>query len=190
MPIRKDDGYLTGQLLLAMPAMDDPRFERTVIYVCAHNADGAMGLVINRSTDVIDFANLLTQLDVATKTEVPDLQIMAGGPVEMGRGFVLHSADYVQETTLVVSETIALTATVDVLTAIAENRGPRANLIALGYAGWAPGQLEQEIQQNGWLTVEADENIVFHTEPALKWPRALAKLGIDPSMLSSTAGRA
>ncbi|MDA5193356.1 YqgE/AlgH family protein [Govanella unica] len=190
MPMRKDDGYLTGQLLLAMPSMDDPRFARSVIYVCAHNADGAMGLVINRLNTAISFPELMNQLGIPTRMLAPQVPIFAGGPVEIGRGFVLHSADYVQETTLVVSETIALTATVDVLSAIAENRGPRANLIALGYAGWGPGQLENEMHRNGWLTVEADENLVFFTDVTLKWPRAVAKLGIDISMLSSDAGHA
>lgn len=190
MPTRKDDGYLTGQLLLAMPGMDDPRFARSVIYICAHNADGAMGLVINRLNTAITFPELMTQLGIATRGSVPQIPIFGGGPVETGRGFVLHSADYVQESTLVVSETIALTATVDVLSAIAEARGPRSNLIALGYAGWGPGQLEDEIHKNGWLTVEADENLVFHTDISLKWPRAIAKLGIDLTMLSTHAGHA
>lgn len=183
------DGYLTGQLLMAMPGLEDSRFERTVIYVCAHSEDGAMGLVINRPCNAIGFPALLEQLDIDVE-DAPELPINSGGPVETGRGFVLHSSDYVQDSTLVVSDTIALTATIDVLTAIASNRGPRASLIALGYAGWGPGQLDDEIQQNGWMTVEADERLVFNTDLKLKWPEAMAKIGVDVSMLSTEAGRA
>lgn len=187
---REEEGYLTGKLLLAMPNMEDPRFTRRVIYICAHTADGAMGLVINQLCSQISFPSLLEQLDIEIEGVAPSLPIYGGGPVETGRGFVLHSADYVQESTLVVSETIALTATVDVLTAIAEGRGPRSSLIALGYAGWGPGQLESEIQRNGWLTAEADEDLVFHTPLDSKWPRAMAKIGIDLSMLSTEGGSA
>ncbi|RMF11699.1 MAG: YqgE/AlgH family protein [Alphaproteobacteria bacterium] len=183
------EGYLTGQLLLAMPGMEDPRFERTVIYLCAHSDEGAMGLVINRPCTNISFPALLEQLGIDVQN-APEIPINSGGPVETGRGFVLHSADYVQDSTLVVSETVALTATIDVLTAIAENRGPRSSLIALGYAGWGPGQLDAEMQRNGWLTAEADEDLVFNTELNLKWPRAMAKLGVDVSMLSTQAGHA
>lgn len=183
------DGYLTGQLLLAMPGMDDPRFDRTVIYLCAHSEEGAMGLVINRPCTAIGFPELLEQLDIDVD-DAPDLPINSGGPVETGRGFVLHSSDYVQDSTLVVSDAVALTATIDVLTAIAENDGPRSSLIALGYAGWGPGQLDDEIQRNGWLTAEADEELLFHTDLGFKWPRAMAKLGVDVSKLSSEAGHA
>jgi putative transcriptional regulator len=190
MPIEHQEGYLTGKLLLAMPNMEDPRFARSVIYMCAHTAEGAMGLVINRLNSAIAFPGLLEQLGIETKGPVPNTPIYGGGPVEIGRGFVLHSADYVQESTLVVSETIALTATVDILTAIAEGRGPQAHLITLGYSGWAPGQLEDEIQRNGWLTVDADMDLVFYTDLNMKWPRAMAKIGVDVTMLSSTAGHA
>ncbi len=183
------EGYLTGQLLLAMPGMEDPRFERTVIYVCAHSDEGAMGLVIDRPCTSIAFPALLEQLEIDVE-DAPNLPINSGGPVETGRGFVLHSADYVQDSTLVVSETVALTATIDILTAIAENEGPRSSLIALGYAGWGPGQLDDEVQRNGWMTVEADEELVFYTDLTMKWPRAMAKLGIDVSMLSTEAGHA
>lgn len=188
--MRNTDGYLTGQLLLAMPAMEDPRFVRAVIYICAHTADGAMGLLINRRCSTISFPGLLEQLEIDIRGTAPHIPIYSGGPVETGRGFVLHSADYVQDSTLVVSETIALTATVDILTAIAESRGPRSSLIALGYAGWGPEQLENEIQRNGWLTAEADEELIFNTEMQMKWPRAMAKIGVDVSMLSSDAGHA
>ncbi len=185
-----DDGYLEGKLLLAMPGMTDPRFDRTVIYICSHTAEGAMGLVINRLINNLTFEQLLEQLNIETEGPVSDIPLHAGGPVETGRGFVLHSADYVHDSTLIVSQTLALTATVDVLRNIAEGRGPRHHLLALGYAGWAAGQLEQEIQANGWLTAEADEEIVFYTHVEDKWPRAMAMLGVDVSMLSTTAGHA
>lgn len=182
--------YLDSKLLLAMPGMTDPRFDRSVIYVCSHDDSGAMGLVINQPFVSLNFEDLLDQLEIETDKPAPPIPLHTGGPVEPGRGFVLHSADFVQESTLVVSETLALTATVDILTALAEGRGPIHHLLALGYAGWGAGQLEQEIQANAWLTAEADEEIIFNTELEQKWPRAMAKLGINASMLSSTAGHA
>ncbi|NVJ69981.1 MAG: YqgE/AlgH family protein, partial [Alphaproteobacteria bacterium] len=151
--------YLDSKLLLAMPNMNDPRFDRSVIYVCSHDESGAMGLVINQPFKSLTFPDLLEQLEIETTDPVPQLSIHTGGPVEPGRGFVLHSADYVQESTLVVSETLALTATVDILTALAQGKGPINHLLALGYAGWGSGQLEQEIQENAWLTAEADDEI-------------------------------
>ena len=184
------NNYLEGQLLLAMPNIGDPRFERTAIYLCSHSADGAMGLVVNRSIQNLTFRQLLDQLGIEVSEPIADIPIHAGGPVETGRGFVLHSADYVQDTTLIVSETVALTATVDVLRAIAQGEGPRHHILALGYAGWAAGQLETEIQANGWLSVRADEEILFNTELEDKWPRAMAMLGVDLSMLSTDAGHA
>lgn len=182
--------YLDSKLLLAMPSMTDPRFDRSVIYVCSHDESGAMGLVINQPFQSLTFKDLLEQLDIETSATVPELVIHTGGPVEPGRGFVLHSADYVQESTLVVSETLALTATVDILTALANGQGPLHHLLALGYAGWSAGQLEREIQENAWLTAEADDEIIFNTELEQKWPRAMAKLGVNVSMLSSDAGHA
>jgi putative transcriptional regulator len=182
--------YLTGQFLLAMPSMPDARFARTLVYVCSHNEDGAMGLVVNRPFEALDFEGLLEQLDIEVDDVVRDIPIHTGGPVETGRGFVLHSADYVQDSTLIVSETVALTATVDILRQIAGGRGPHHALLALGYAGWSPGQLEAEIQHNGWLTTEADDEILFNTDLDQKYPRALAKLGVDISMLSGDAGHA
>lgn len=189
---RKDaeNGYLEGQLLLAMPTMGDPRFERSVIYMCVHSPEGAMGLVINRASDTISFPQLLDQLGIDVEAADEDIAIHAGGPVEPTRGFVLHSADYIQESTLIVSETVALTATVDILKAIARQTGPRNSLLALGYAGWGAGQLDSEIQANGWLHTEADDELLFVTEPELKWPLAMAKLGVDISMLSTEAGHA
>ena len=184
------EGYLTGQLLIAMPTMQDMRFARTVIYVCAHNAEGAMGLVINRLAGTITFPDLLRQLGV----EVPDMEreirVHFGGPVECGRGFVLHSGDYRHDTTLHIADEVALTATVDILHDIARGQGPRRSLLALGYAGWGPGQLDSEIQANGWLSVPADEDLVFDDNLETKWERAIAKLGVDVSLLSGQAGHA
>lgn len=185
-----EDGYLEGQLILAMPGMTDPRFERAAIFLCSHSHEGAMGLVINRHLLSLTFSELLEQLEIDVNGPVLDIPVHAGGPVETGRGFVLHTADYVQDSTLVVSETVALTATVDILKAIAEGGGPRHRILALGYAGWAPGQLEHEIQENGWLSCPADEELVFATEPDDMWPRAMAMMGIDVSMLSSLSGHA
>ncbi len=180
--------FFENKLLLAMPSMQDPRFERSVIYMCSHDASGAMGLVVNRPLEQLNFAGLLEQLDIKTDAEVSDIAIHAGGPVEPGRGFVLHSADFVQDSTLIVSQTLALTATVDILKALAENKGPLHHLLALGYAGWGASQLEEEVANNVWMIAEPDEEILFNTELDLKWPRAMAMLGIDIAMLSSEAG--
>jgi putative transcriptional regulator len=181
---------LTGQLLVAMPQMTDPRFARTVVYLCAHSSDGAMGLVVNRLIDSLTFGSLLSQLGVEAEDVPTDMPVHFGGPVESSRGFVLHTSDYLQDSTLVIDDEIALTATVDVLKAIARGAGPRHRVLALGYAGWAPGQLDAEIQANGWLLVPADLDLVFGVENASKWQRALAKIGIDLSLLSSEAGHA
>jgi putative transcriptional regulator len=183
-------GLLPGQLLIAMPAMADPRFERTVIYMCAHTTDGAMGLVLNRLLGSVTFPDLLEQLGIKGAKLDDEIRVHFGGPVESGRGFVLHSADFVIEGTLVVDGGIAMTASIDILKAIAEGKGPREKLLALGYAGWGPGQLEQEIQQNGWLHAPADVGLVFDGDLDTKWTRAMTKLGIHPSTLSSQAGRA
>jgi putative transcriptional regulator len=184
------DPYLTGQLLIAMPGMRDSRFARTVIYLCAHNADGAMGLVVNRLVGAITFPDLLTQLGIESRPVTEEIRVHFGGPVESGRGFVLHSGDYTQEGTLRVNPEVGLTATIDILRDIADGAGPRLQLLALGYAGWGPGQLDSEIQANGWLHVAADEKLVFDADLDSKWERAIAKLGIDPSMLSGDAGHA
>lgn len=182
--------YFEGQLLLAMPNMGDKRFERSVIYMCSHDESGAMGLMIDRPFTTLDFGGLLEQLEIDAPDSCPEIPIHSGGPVEPGRGFVLHSADYVQDSTLVISERIALSATVDILSDIAEGKGPENFLVCLGYAGWGPGQLEDEIQANAWLTAEGEEEIVFHTELDKKWPRTMAMLGVDHSMLSAEAGHA
>ncbi|MBT3557352.1 MAG: YqgE/AlgH family protein [Rhodospirillales bacterium] len=185
-----DDGYLTGQLIVAMPGMGDPRFDKSVIYLCAHSEEGAMGLVINREIEELTFPDLLEQLDIEPAPGATPIRIQFGGPVESSRGFVLHSPDYLQDGTLVVDDGMALTATVDILRAIADGSGPTSRLLALGYAGWGPGQLDSEIKDNGWLHVEADGDLVFDTDLGSKWDRAMTKIGIDPFMLSDVAGHA
>ena len=182
--------FLTGQLLIAMPAMEDPRFAHSVIYLCAHTPEGAMGLVLNRPLQRPKFDELLRQLEVAPVPPARRIRLCAGGPMDNARGFVLHTTDWTGEGSLRVDDTVALTASLDVLKEIAEGRGPREGLLALGYAGWGPGQLDAEIQQNAWLSVPADETIVFDGDDDTKWRRALAKLNIDPLLLSGAAGHA
>ncbi len=181
---------LAGQLLIAMPQMQDHRFVRSVIFLCAHNEEGAMGLVVNKLIDSLTLAELMEKLGIPAQGLTGRSLVHAGGPVEEGRGFVLHSADYVEEDTLVVGNNLALTATLDILRAIGRGEGPRRSLLALGYAGWGPGQLDAEMQANGWLHVPADESIVFDEDLADKWQRALGKLGINPLALSGDAGHA
>jgi putative transcriptional regulator len=182
--------FLTGQLLIAMPAMDDPRFAGSVIYLCAHTEEGAMGLVINRPLARPSFEELLRQLDIMPAPPARHIRLWAGGPVDNGRGFVLHTADWTGEGSLRVNDRLALTASLDVLKAIAEGGGPREGLLALGYAGWGPGQLESELTQNAWLTMPAPEELVFDAGHDTKWRRALAALRIDPLALSAAAGHA
>ncbi len=191
-------GYLDGQILIAMPVMDDPRFERSVIYLCAHSPEGAMGIIVNRPAGSIDFPGLLVQLDIIKKAEqikLPEnaesMKVLRGGPVETGRGFVLHSSDFfIEDATLQIDDGICLTATVDILKAIAKGSGPKHAILALGYAGWAAGQLENEIQHNGWLHCDADPDLIFGADADEKYLRALRKIGIDPGMLSTNAGHA
>ena len=183
-------GYLAGQLLIAMPTMQDPRFDKTVIYMCAHTEEGAMGLVVNRLFESLTFPELLQQIGIEAEPVQSEIRVHAGGPVESGRGFVLHSADYVHDGTMVVDGDIALTASVDILKAIAVGEGPRRSLLALGYSGWGPGQLESEIQANGWLHVPPDDELVFADELGETWQNAIAKIGVDASMLSGEAGHA
>ena len=183
-------GYLTGQLLVAMPQMLDPRFAKSVIYMCAHTEDGAMGLVVNKPMDKISFPDLLEQLGLEPPARDRELRVHFGGPVESGRGFVLHTADYVQDATMVIDERVAVTATTDILKDIADGQGPRNSIFALGYAGWGPGQLDGEIQANGWLSVLPDDGLVFASDPEAAWDAALAKIGVTASMLSGDAGHA
>ena len=188
----ENGGYLTGQLLIAMPQMTDPRFEHSVVFMCAHTADGAMGLVVNKLVSSLSFTDLLRQMELEVSADELDrrIQVHFGGPVESARGFVLHSTDYASDATLKVDSDFAMTATVDVLRSIAQGGGPNKAMLALGYAGWAPGQLDSEIQNNGWLHVEADHELVFGRDHEDKWRRAVAKVGVDPSLLSSESGHA
>jgi len=182
---------LGGKLLVAMPGMGDARFDRSVILVCAHSADGAMGLIVNKPVSDMSFAGLLAQLNIASDAGRRDIRVHFGGPVERGRGFVLHSCDYVGgPATMTVGGGYGVTATLDVLAALARGAGPDRALLALGYAGWGPGQLEAEIARNDWLTAEAAADLVFAPEDGAKWLGALRGLGIDPLTLSPTAGRA
>jgi len=191
-------GYLDGQMLIAMPAMLDERFSRSLIYICAHSSEGAMGIVVNHPASNINFSDLLVKLEVipaADRIQLPSragvVKVMRGGPVETERGFVLHSSDYfIENSTLPIDEGICLTATVDILKAIARGEGPESAILALGYAGWAPGQLENEIQGNGWLHCAADPELIFGTDIGGKYERALKKIGIDLGMLSNEAGHA
>lgn len=182
--------FLTGQLLIAMPGMPDPRFAHSVIFMCMHDGRGAMGLIVNQLVDGLAFENLLRQVGIEDESPKRRIAVHVGGPVESGRGFVLHSADYGTDTTLDVDGGLRLTQSVEVLKEISRGGGPRRCLLALGYAGWGPGQLEREIKENGWLNVSADEELIFGAESDDKWRLALAKMGIDPTMLSSSAGRA
>jgi putative transcriptional regulator len=181
---------LTGQVLIAMPGLQDPRFSQSVIYLCAHTADGAMGIVINRPLAEPSFADLLKQLEVAPVPPARSIRLCSGGPVDNARGFVLHSADWTGEGSLRVTSDMALTASLDVLKAIAGGGGPVHGLLALGYAGWGPGQLDVEIQQNAWLSAPADTELLFDGAPDTAWRRALARLRIDPLLLSGAAGHA
>jgi putative transcriptional regulator len=191
-------GFLDGQMLIASPAMQDERFARSVVYMCAHSSEGAMGIVVNRPAANIRFSDLLVKLDIIPEADViqlpsraGDVTVLKGGPVETERGFVLHSADFfIENSTLPIDEGICLTATLDILKAIARGNGPASAILALGYAGWAPGQLENELQNNGWLHCSADRDLIFGTEIDAKYDRAMQKIGIRPGMLSSDVGHA
>ena len=191
-------GFLDGQMLIASPAMQDERFARSVVYMCAHSSEGAMGIVVNRPAGNISFPDLLVKLDIIPRADVirlpsraGDVTVLKGGPVETERGFVLHSADFfIENSTLPIDEGICLTATLDILKAIARGDGPASAILALGYAGWAPGQLENEMQQNGWLHCSADRELIFGMDVGAKYERAMQKIGIRPGMLSSDVGHA
>lgn len=193
-----EGGYFEGQVLIAMPGMEDARFVRSVVYVCAHSSEGAMGLVINQRRDDVSLPKLLVQLSIIDEDDMirlpasaERLSVMHGGPVEGDRGFVLHSADYfVGNATLPINQDVCLTATLDILRAIAAGRGPRRSLLALGYANWGPGQLDNELQQNGWLTCAADSKLLFDAPVNRRYDLALARLGVNAASLSSRAGHA
>jgi putative transcriptional regulator len=193
---RRERGFLDGQFLIAMPGMADANFARTVVYICAHSDDGAMGFIINRPQQ-LNFSDVLLHLDIVEEDEVirlpgttRDFPIRAGGPVESGRGFVLHSDDYMSESSIPVSDDICLTATLDIVRAISRGRGPQRGLMMLGYAGWGAGQIENEIGANGWLSCPAQEELIFDTDLDSKYTRALGLMGITPAMLSAEAGHA
>ncbi|WP_151717706.1 YqgE/AlgH family protein [Gemmobacter serpentinus] len=182
---------LNGSILIAMPGLGDPRFEKSVILICAHGADGAMGLILNKPSQDLDFPELLDHLSIPLAPQGRDIRVHFGGPVERGRGFVLHSNDYHAEVgTMAVAGGLAMTATLDILQELAQGGGPREALLALGYAGWGPGQLEDEIARNDWLTAVPPVGLVFSPDDGGKWAMALRGMGIDPLLLSSAAGRA
>lgn len=186
-----EGGFLSGQLLIAMPGISDPRFERAVILVCDHDAKHAMGIAINRPVDGLTLPDLLARLEVKSTIRVPADLVLMGGPVERERGFVLHTDDYEGDNTIAVGNGLSLTTSREVLEAMAShNQHPRKSLLALGYAGWGEGQLENEIKESVWLTCEADEDLIFGADYDQKWARALGKLGVDPKRLSAIAGRA
>jgi len=183
--------HLDGKLLIAMPSMGDPRFTKSVIFMCAHSEDGAMGLIVNKPARDLEFRELLEQLNLTPGKGAREIRVHLGGPVEHGRGFVLHGKDYSSEdSTLDVDDSFSMTATVDILEALSRGEGPSDCLLALGYAGWGPGQLEGEIQANGWLTCDATSELVFSAADGGKWEAALASLGISPSFLSAAGGEA
>lgn len=187
----KNAPYLTGKLLIAMPAMGDPRFHRAVIFMCAHDENGAMGLVINHKLSGVEFGDLLEQLKIKSDIEVNfPISVMSGGPVEGSRGFLLHSNDFKQGDTISINDLFSITGTVEALKEVAEGKGPEHMLFILGYAGWGAEQLDRELQENAWLVADPDPEIIFGASPEDKWERAVQKLGVNPAMLSHTSGRA
>ncbi|MEM8572525.1 MAG: YqgE/AlgH family protein [Pseudomonadota bacterium] len=187
----EDENFLDGRLLIAMPSMGDPRFDRAVIFMCAHSPEGAMGLIINKPAPELRFKTLLDQLKIKSEVDIEETPVHFGGPVEHGRGFVLHSSDYVVDGgSLRVNPSFAMTATLDILQDMARGAGPDRALLALGYSGWGPGQLESEIQANGWLIASAEPDLVFAGSHEAKWEAALRTLSIDPRLLSVSGGRA
>ncbi len=184
------DTSLTGQVLIAMPGLPDPEFAKSVVYLCAHSPEGAMGIIVNRPINTPSFADLLDQLAVGPTPPARAIALCQGGPVDLSRGFVLHSADWTGDGSLRVDSEVALTTSLDVLTAIATGGGPRAGILALGHANWGPGQLDDEIRQNTWLNAEADASLLFDADHDSKWARAMAKLQVQPGRLSSLSGHA
>jgi putative transcriptional regulator len=182
---------LTGKVLIAMPGMGDSRFDHSVIYLCSHGPEGAMGLIINKPAEDVRLSDLLEQLEIPPAGPARNLPVHFGGPVESGRGFVLHTPDYMSNLhTLKIENGLAMTATMDILEDIARGQGPAQALMMLGYSGWGPGQLENEIGHNGWLTADASADLVFETADSSKWAAALNILGVDPISLSASPGRA
>lgn len=186
-----DESFLEGKLLIAMPGMPDPRFEKSVIFMCAHSAKGAMGLIVNKPIDGLTFPDLMDKFNIRVTADLGLAPVLFGGPVQLGRGFVLHSSDYASsDATLPITSEISLTATTDILVAISEGRGPSKSMLALGYAGWGDGQIEDEILSNGWIHCDADPSLIFGSHHDTKWETAIKKLGAAVSGLSAEAGRA
>ncbi len=191
MMIDDDSTDLNGKILIAMPGMTDPRFDHSIVFMCSHSDEGAMGLIVNKPADDLTFSTLLQQLDIEKTDAQVELTVHIGGPVEPGRGFILHSGDYVSnESTLRVTAEFGMTATMDVIKDISSGAGPKRCIFAMGYAGWGPGQLEGEIAANGWLVCDSSSDLVFSGEDQMKWSAALATLGVNPLLLSAEGGRA
>ncbi|MGB8601152.1 MAG: YqgE/AlgH family protein [Rhizomicrobium sp.] len=189
--MESNDHFLDGKFLIAMPGMQDPRFERSVVLICSHTPEQAMGLIINKPVEGLAFGELMRRYDLHSDASLPDVPVMFGGPVELSRGFFLHSPDYNGgENTRIVTEDLSLTADVDILRAISEGRGPKRCLLALGYAGWGEGQIETEMLDNGWIHCDADATLVFDAEAETIWTKAIAKMGVDLSGLTGASGRA
>ena len=184
--------FLAGKLIIAMPTMSDPRFKRSVVCICAHNEDGAIGIIINKIIESLSFSKIIKQLKLKKNMIKNDYKdhIYFGGPVETERGFILHSADYSSENSTSINSEISMTASTEILQALIDGNGPNKSIVALGYAGWGPGQLDTEIQSNAWLSVESDLELVFSAKTAEKWDMALEKIGVNPALLSTEAGRA
>lgn len=185
-----DPPYLAGQLLLAMPGIGDPRFERSVIAICVHDEQGALGIMVSGAVEGLTVGDLMRQLDIEPGAALDDIPVLIGGPVEPGRGFVLHTPDYAGQSTVMVAGQWALTSTLDVLKDIVAGKGPRQWLAALGYTGWAPGQLDQEMTRHGWLATPGDTTLLFESAIDARWPLAFGRIGIRVQHLSAEAGRA
>jgi len=181
---------LQGKLLVAAPNMGDPRFARSVIYICAHDTHHAMGLIINKTKGAVHLSDMLGQIGIEGTVRVADSPVLDGGPVDIDRGFVLHSPDYTATSSLHLSQTLRMTATKDILESLVSNKAPKKAVLAVGYSGWTDGQLENEIKENAWIIVEADEALIYDPDMDAKWEKALASLGINPAMLSGESGQA
>ena len=181
---------LTGQIIVSMPSLEDERFYKTVIYMCAHSSEGSMGIIINKKIDYDLYPDLLEQLGIDKPLDNKKLFIRYGGPIESGRGFVLHSDDMIRKETLNIDKGVALTSTAEFFDDLSIGKGPKNSILALGYAGWAPGQLEAEILQNSWMSLPIDTSFLFDDEVSRKWTQAYKIMGVDPNNLSFQSGRA
>lgn len=192
--VDKQNTYLSGHLLIATPTIGDERFDRTVIYICAHDPEGAMGIVLNKPSADVTFKNLLENLeiksDIKVSEEIENMPIFAGGPVDTSRGFLVHSQDFHHKSTITVQDEISVTGTLEGIAALSDNKPPQNMLFALGYSGWTAGQLENEVKQNAWLTVQATPELVFTSETNSLWNQSLEAIGINAAQLSSLSGQA